>query len=261
MQTGFAYTKFADRLTSIAELSDADLELLTAMPSAIGHFAPHEQLLRRSDRPTRCCLLLQGYLCWKDDNDGQITSIYVPGDVPDLHTIVVPRLDARLTALGPAVVAFVPHAFFHEISSSSPSLQRALQLLGHAEASCLRNWIINLGSRDSLSRVAHLMCEIAVRLQAVGLAKDDRFASPFTQSDLALACAISPVHANRVIQDLRRRQVLRWQSRTITISDWQALSRIACFESDYLGLRTHAAPAPRRPPPSIAAPGEIATAG
>jgi CRP-like cAMP-binding protein len=237
MQKGFAFTKLADRLASIAELSDEDVELLSAMPFTIAHFASHDQLLRRADQPSRCCLLLQGYLCWKDDNDGQITSIYVPGDIPDLHTIVAPTLDAHLTALGPAVVAWVPHAFFREISSRSPSLDHALQLLGLADAACLRNWIINLGSRDSLTRVAHLICEITVRLRAVGLTKDDSFPSPFTQSDLGSACAISAVHVNRVIQELRRRQVLTWQSRTITISDWPALCRIGCFEADYLGLR------------------------
>jgi CRP-like cAMP-binding protein len=237
MQKGFAFTKLADRLTSIAELSDGDLELLSAMPFTIAHFGSHDQLLRRADQPSRCCLLLQGYLCWKDDYDGQITSIYVPGDIPDLHTIIAPKLDAHLTALGPAVVAWVPHTFLREISSRSPSLDYALQLLGLADAACLRNWIINLGSRDSLTRVAHLICEITVRLRAVGLAKDDGFPSPFTQSDLGSACAISAVHVNRIIQELRRRQVLTWQSRAITISDWPALCRIAGFEPDYLGLR------------------------
>jgi CRP-like cAMP-binding protein len=246
MQKGFAFAKLADRLTSIAELSDGDLELLSAMPFTIAHFESHDQLLRRSDQPSRCCLLLQGYLCWKDDNDGQITSIYVPGDIPDLHTIVAPRLDAHLTALGPAVVAWVPHTFFREISSRSPSLDYALQLLCLSDAARLRNWIINLGGRDSLTRVAHLICEITVRLRAVGLAKDDRFPSPFTQSDLGSACAISAVHVNRVIQELRRRQVLTWQSRTITISDWQGLCRIACFEPDYLGLRNPGAAAHHR---------------
>ncbi len=237
MQQGFAFTKLADRLTSIADLSDDDLELLTRMPSTIAHFASHDRILRMADRPSRCCLLLQGYLCWKDDNDGQITSIHVPGDIPDFYATIAPSLAAHLTALGPAVVAFVPHAFFHEISSLSPNLRRALQLLSLIDAACLRNWIINLGSRDSLTRVAHLICEIVVRLRAVGLANDGRLPSPFTQSDLASACAISAVHANRIIQELRRRQILTWQSRIITIRNWQALSRLAGFESDYLGLR------------------------
>jgi CRP-like cAMP-binding protein len=252
MQHGFAFTKLADRLTSLAEMSEDDLELLTRMPSTIGHFSSHDQVLRKRDQPSRCCLLLQGYLCWQDDLDGQITSIYVPGDIPDFHTNVDPRLTAHLTALGPSVVAFVPHAFFREISSLSPSLHRALQLLSVADVACLRNWIINLGSRDSLTRVAHLLCEIVVRLRAVGLAKDDRFPSPFTQSDLASACAISAVHANRIIQELRRKQVLSWQSRTIAINDWEALCRLACFEPGYLGLRNLAAAARHRSRGTIA---------
>lgn len=244
MQAGFAFTKLAERLGSIAELTDHDLELLAKMPSTIGNFGSHDQILRETDRPSRCCLLLQGYACWKDDNDGQITSIHVSGDIPDLHAIVAPELRAGyLTALGPTVVAFVPHAFFQELSSQSPNLHRALQLVSMANASCLRNWIVNLGSRDSLARVAHLICEITVRLRAVGLAKDDRFPSPFTQSDLASACAISAVHANRIVQELRRRQVLKWQSRTIAISDWKTLARIACFEPGYLGLRDFSASA------------------
>src|SRR6185437_466529 len=156
MQQGFAFTKLADRLTSIAELSEEDLELLTRMPSTITHFSSHDQVLRKSDQPSRCCLLLQGYLCWKDDGDGQISSIYVPGDVPDSYTTVSPRLTAHLTTLGQAVVAFVPHVFFREISLLSPNLHRALQLLSITDAARLRSWIINLGSRDSLTRVAHL---------------------------------------------------------------------------------------------------------
>src|SRR5262249_4590028 len=155
-----------------------------------------------------CCLLLQGYLCWQEQTSGQITSIHVPGDVPDLHTIVCPKLHANLTALGPVVVAFVPHAFFREISNRSPRLCRALQLLSLADTACLRNWVSNLGSRDSLARAAHLICEITFRLRAVGLAKEYRYPLPITQSDLAAACAISAVHANRVTQELRKRRTL-----------------------------------------------------
>ncbi|MBV9462339.1 MAG: Crp/Fnr family transcriptional regulator, partial [Bradyrhizobium sp.] len=137
------------------------------------------------------------------------------------------------------------------ISASSPNLNRALRLLQLADAACLRNWVINLGSRDSLTRVAHVMCEITARLQAVGLARDNQFSSPFTQSDLASACAISPVHANRVVQELRRKQILKWQSRTITINDWPALCRIACFDAEYLGLRDQAVAMRHRPTTSV----------
>lgn len=261
MQTGFAFTKLADRLTSIAELAADDLDLLARMPCTISHLASHENVLRRVQAPSHCCLLLRGYLCWRDGPVGQITSIHVPGDVPDLHTIASPTLEPALSALGPVVVAFVPHSFFREISSLSPNLGRALALLNATDLARLRNWSVNIGSRDSLARVAHLICEIAFRLRAVGLANDFRFPSPFVQSDLAAACAISAVHVNRIIQELRRRNVLHWQSKTITITDWQAFAYLADFEPNYLGLRDPSSASrhqPIRPAPAAEA-AELAT--
>lgn len=209
------------------------------MPATIGHFASHDTIARRGERPTSCCLLLQGYLCWMVESESgqQITSIHVPGDMPDLQNLPAPQLQYDLVALGPVVVAFVPHAFFRELNASSPRLSRALSLLALADVSCLRNWIFNLGTRDALARVAHLLCELTVRLRVVGLAKDFTFASPFTQSDLAAACAISAVHANRTIQELRRRSLVQWHSKTIAVADWAGLVQLARFRPDYLGLR------------------------
>jgi CRP-like cAMP-binding protein len=265
MQAGFAFSKFADRLASIVELSTDDLDLLARMPSSISHLGPRHHVLRKNDQPTHCCLLLQGYLCRQDVEcrDGQITSVYVPGDVPDLHTIYDGRVDYDLLSIGSAVVAAVPHRYFQEISTRSASMSGALLRLLLADAAGSRNWIVNLGSRDALTRVAHLLCEITTRLRAVGLARDLRLASPFTQSDLAAACGISAVHANRIIQELRRSNLLQWQSKTITITNWNGLVRVAGFDPDYLRLREQDKPdqpsapttaADRHPPADALAP-------
>lgn len=213
MQTGFALTKLADHLVSVAALNDNDVELLCKVPCKVAHYASHEVVLQKGDRLSCCCLLLQGYLCWRDaeNNRGQITSIHVAGDVPDLQTVISPIVVENLCTTRPAVVAFVPHSFFREISLSS-NLTHALSLLTINDASCSRNWIVNLGSRNSLTRVAHLICEITVRLLAVGQGRDYCFPSPFTQTDLAAACGITAVHANRIVQELRRLGMLRWHS-------------------------------------------------
>ena len=115
-----------------------------------------------------------------------------------------------------------------------------------ADLAIQRNWTVNLGSRDALCRVAHLVCEIRERLHGVGLARDFSFSSPFTQSDLAAACGISPVHANRTIQELRRRNLLQWHGKTMTITDWPGLVRLAGFDPAYLRTRPHDSAA--RPP-------------
>lgn len=257
MQAGFAFSRLADRMASLVEVSPGDLKLLADMPTTISHLESHQILVSARDRPTQCCLVLQGYLCWQDgrSHDGQITSIYVPGDIPDLFTLHGWPIDGILMALGPAVVAFVPHQFLRELSIASPAMSRALLLMLLSDHAIQRNWTINLGSRDALTRVAHLLCEIITRLQTVGLGKDFKLSSPFTQSDIAAACSISPVHANRIVQELRRSSLLQWQAKTITILDWCGLVRLADFDASYLAARgsetTVAAPraAVVRPPP------------
>lgn len=247
MQSGFAFSKLADRLASLLELSPADMDVLAGMPSTIAHHASHDVIVHADDRRPYCSLLLHGYLCWRsaDSSNSQIISIHVPGDVPDLQTYQKLSSCAHLGALGPVVVALIPHEFLHKAAEASPNMSRALQTLMLAETAVLRNWVINLGSRDALTRVAHLICEIAVRLRAVGLAKDLRFASPFTQADLGSACGISPVHANRIVQELRRKELVHWEARTITITDWKALAQLARFRHDYLWLRKPAAVLPQ----------------
>lgn len=239
MQAGFAFSKLADRLTKLADVTADDLDLLSNMPTNIAHFGPHQVVLRQRDETSQCRLLLQGYLCWQEAEmaTAQITSIYVPGDLPDLHTLYRPYVSSNLVALGSAVIALVPHHFLHELCVRSPRTARALLSILLIDQAIQRNWTVNLGSRDALTRVAHLLCEITTRLQNVGLARDFRFSSPFTQSDLAAACSISPVHANRTVQELRRCNLLQWQGKIISITDWAGLVRLACFDPSYLDLR------------------------
>jgi CRP-like cAMP-binding protein len=260
MQAGFAFSKLADRLTSLAKLTADDLDLLAGMPSSIAHVGAHQAILRHGDEATQCCLLLQGYLSWQtpESADGQITSICVAGDIPNLHTLHRPRIDGNLIALGPAIVALVPHRFFREMAARSPAMAHALLLMLLADHAIQRNWTVNLGSRDALTRVAHLLCEITSRLQAVGLARDFKLSSPFTQSDIAAACSMSPVHANRTIQELRRCNLLQWQGKTMTITDWPGLVRLAGFDPAYLSMRSGESEA--RPPRTRSVPADVALA-
>jgi len=167
----------------------------------------------------------------------QITSLLVPGDIADLQCLYVPKLDHNLSALGPAVVAFFPHAAFRAILDQSPQLSQAFWRETFVETAIAREWIANLGRREALARMAHVICELAVRLRAVDRTGSFSLFIPWTQMDVADVCGISGVHANRVVQELRRSRVLDWDPRQIRILDWDALTEIADFSDDYLQLR------------------------
>jgi CRP-like cAMP-binding protein len=93
------------------------------------------------------------------------------------------------------VVAFLPQAALKDMLDRSPRLGEAFWRETFIEAAIYREWVTNLGRRESIARVAHLICELAARLQTVDLARNLCFAIPLTLAD---ACGISGVHANRV---------------------------------------------------------------
>jgi CRP-like cAMP-binding protein len=116
----------------------------------------------------------------------------------------------------------------------SPGLTNALWRETLIHAAIYREWVENIGSREALSRVAHLICELAARLEVVGLLDDDTFRFPCTQQDLADACGLSTVHINRTLQELRRKGLIEWRSHTVSLLKRKDLEAVGDFSSDYL---------------------------
>jgi CRP-like cAMP-binding protein len=233
------HQKLVDRLRAIANLSENDLALLAGMPTMVKSFGDGGYILRDGDTSAHCCLLLEGFLArHKIAGDrSQILSFHVPGDIPDLQTLHLNVMDHDLTSVGRAVVAFIPHDWFNRTLDRAPSLAHVFWREILIDAAVYREWIANIGARDAIARIAHLICEIEARLAAVGLVSDNAFSVPFTQRDLADACGLSNVHVNRTLQELRTRGLIGWEGRTITILKRDDLETIADFQRSYLHLK------------------------
>jgi CRP-like cAMP-binding protein len=241
MEIGRPYWRLLYRLERFNSLSCEDRRRVAELPLTVVNFSARQPIYRHGDWPPRCTLVLSGFL-YSNKMIGtsrrQITSLHVPGDVAGLQSLHLPHLDHSLYALGPAVVAFFPHTALKYMLYRSSQLNQAFWRESFVEAAILREWIANLGRREALARVAHLVCELAARLQAADLARDLCFSIPWTQTDVADACGISAVHANRVVQELRRLGLVDWDSKQVKIREWEGLARIGDFSDDYLQLRT-----------------------
>jgi CRP-like cAMP-binding protein len=243
MEIGRPYSRLLYRLERFNALSSEDRRRIAELPLTVANFSANQEVARRGDTSLRSTLVLSGFLYGHKpvgNSRRQITSLVVPGDIADLSRLHLPSLDHSLSALGPAVVAFFPHTVLKYMLDRSPRLTQAFWREAFIEAAILREWVANLGRREALARVAHIVCELAVRLQAVDLAHNFCFSMPWTQIDLADACGISGVHANRVVQELRRLGLVDWDSKQVKILDWEALVKTGDFSDDYLQLRTAA---------------------
>jgi CRP-like cAMP-binding protein len=218
-----------------AEEQDA----LAAIFTPLRTFQAGATMLSQFDKPRESTLLLSGLVGRVVTLKGgaqQITALQVPGDFVDLHAFLLARLDHSILALTDCVVTTAPHVALRPLMDRYPRLGRALWYLTLVDASIHRHWLTVIGRRDAIGRAAHLLCELYVRLEDVGLAKDGAFTLGLTQAEIGDVLSLSAVHVNRVVQELRARGLVSWDRRSVLIRDWDGLCDLAEFEPTYLQL-------------------------
>lgn len=151
---------------------------------------------------------------------------------PETQVILLPPW-----ALGPCKAAFIDHEALVQLTLDHPHLNRLLWMTTTIDGAIQRAWITCLGRRSPRQHLAHLICEIYLRLEVVGLADDGVFSFPATQEELGDMLGLSTVHVNRTLQDLRSKGLVHWRGNIVTIDDFQRLAASAEFDPTYLHLR------------------------
>lgn len=198
-----------------------------------------EDIVSEGSRPGVSSLLVDGFAArYKVMANGsrQITALHVAGDFVDLHAFPLKRMDHGILALSSCTVCFSDHANLQSLTQTHPHLTRLLWLTTLIDAAIHREWIVAMGRRSKKAHLAHLVCELFLRLQVVGKTEDSRFHFPLSQAELADVLGLSVVHLNKTLQTLRRDGVLTWVNREITILDWEGLQQIGEFDATYLNL-------------------------
>ena len=219
--------------------ADEQLALL-GMPMQIETIRADQDIVREGDRPTRSCLILEGYAAtYKVTPTGkrQIVAFHISGDIPDLQSAQLEVLDTSLGTLTPARVAFVRHEVINEVCERHYRLARAFWRQTLIDAAIFREWVVNVGRREALNALAHVMCEFVLRMWVMGLAEGEECELPMTQAELGDALGISTVHVNRTLQELRAAGLIRLQGARLTVLDWERLKEVGEFDPTYLHLR------------------------
>jgi CRP-like cAMP-binding protein len=227
------------KLASISQLDDDDRIAVDRLPLQLTDLKADQDIVREGDRPSRSCFLLSGMACWfKVTGEGrrQILSFQISGDLPDLQSIHLAKLDSTLTTISPCRVAFVQHEALLEICAQRPNVANAFWRMTLIDAAIFREWVANVGGRQAYGRVSHLLCELVVRIGAVGLADKHVCELPVTQTELADATGLSTVHVNRTLQSLRKQKLIHWKDSRLEILDWPGLQEAGDFDSTYLHL-------------------------
>jgi len=232
-----AIAAFADRLYKRSPLNDEEMHALLSLNGHMFTVRANVDIVSSGEDRRHACLVVDGLAGrFEEVVDGrrQITALYMPGDMCDLHSLVAPKVGWALQALSPTTIMRVPHVQLMQVARSYPKVAEAFWRDCSVDASILSQWVVNVGRRDARSRLAHLICEMAIRLENAGLGTRYSFRLQASQSQLADALGMTSVHVNRTVRALREAELVIMNGRKVEVQDWNGLARLGDFDEGYL---------------------------
>jgi CRP-like cAMP-binding protein len=227
------------KLESVFTLTEDERQALETLPMQIAVIKDDQDIVREGDRPSRSCLILSGFACTYKVTAGgkrQIVAFTMAGDIPDLQSLHLKVLDISISTISTCRVGFIPHEALREICNRYPRIAAAFWRETLIDASIFREWVMNVGRREAYQRMAHVLCELLVRLRAVGLVEDHVCDLPITQGEFADALGVTTVHVNRVLQQMRADGLIETKGTQVRIPDWDRLKQVGEFDPTYLHL-------------------------
>jgi CRP-like cAMP-binding protein len=240
-----ALQMFVNRLSSRSVLTDEEVEALLGLNGHFAEVAPRIDFVRYGESVDHACLIVKGLAGrYGQHANGarQITCLHIPGDMADLPSVVSPKSGWGLSALTATTLLRIPHADLRRVAAKHAGIAEAFWRDCVADGSMFSEWVVTVGRRDAISRVAHVFCQMAIRYELLGQGNRRGFRLPMTQTDLADATGLTGVHVNRTLRVLRTGSVVEFHAGTVTVHDWDEMVKIADFDAGFMLLD---GPAPR----------------
>jgi CRP-like cAMP-binding protein len=230
---------FLTRLSSYVNLTVPEQDCLRRILGPVRQISTHAELLVQGAVSAGPTIVLSGLACQFTllrNGRRQITAFLLPGDICEFRFLTGGHVEQGVRSLSPALIAAIPVARLTEACEQYPNLVKAMLHAASVQEAVTREWLISLGQRSAVQRMAHLFCELYTRLNVVGLAKGGSFHLPMTQSELGESMGLSTVHVNRTLQELRRDGLIETRDKTVYLLDFPRLASRAMFDPAYLGM-------------------------
>jgi CRP-like cAMP-binding protein len=232
---------FVRKLDSFRSGSDhSEAAILALADRRTRTLKARDDLIREGDEPRTIYLVIDGWACrykMLDDGRRQILAFFIPGDLCDLHVYILDQMDHSIGAVTSLKYALITPAELEKLCDDHPRIVRSLWWESLVSASIQREWLVSAGQRSAYEALAHLCCELYVRLKLVGLAGEGECSFPLTQSDIADALGLTQPHVSRTVAELNRSGLATLRRRHLSVSDLGGLMEAARFNPNYLHYR------------------------
>ena len=226
-----------EQFTRFEQAERQRLDELLSYPTKT--FERGEVIIREGDKVRNIHLVLTGLAARAKtlaSGNVQMMAFLIPGDLCDVEVFVLEGLDHDITAITDTTCVLIPADEMERLLTQSGRLTKAMWWSTMVDSAILREWIVDHGSRDARERLAHLICEMLIRYRVVGGTTDDAVPFPLTQEELAQATGMTPVHTNRMLQQLRTEGLIELRNKVLTVLEPKRLMEVAQYEPNYLHL-------------------------
>jgi CRP-like cAMP-binding protein len=230
---------FLLRLRLMGGLGESDLAALEVLCGDRRQLRARATAVQQGRPSDRVFVVLDGWACsyrLLADGRRQITQLMVPGDVCNLEALHLTQTGSAVGTLTPCTLTAVSPQALRELAADRRPIADALAWLAAVDMAGLVERNASLGRRSAREHVAHLLCEMLIRLTLIGRAKGNGYVMPLTQEEIADVLGLTSVHVNRVVQGLRRDGMIEYGGKELVITQWSALRAAAGFRADYLHL-------------------------
>lgn len=162
------------------------------------------------------------------------TALHIHGEIVGLDGLASERLDDDVVALTSATVLRVPVGALRAATSQDGVAMMGIATLLAAECGFLREALLAVGHQSSHERIATFLLQTYDRLVFTGAVAPgvQSFELPLTQTQLAAATGMTPVHINRILRKLREGGIVDVQQGVVHLGDLDALREMACAQPD-----------------------------
>lgn len=234
---------FVRKIEHHSQLTAAEQDAILSLPCSIRNFPPNRHMVREGSAVDGCYVLMSGY-AFRSKIAGtgarQIMAVHVKGDAVDLQNAVLPWADHDVHALNQVEAAYIQIDAIHAMMAQHPGAARAIWRDTLIDGAVEREWVVNVGRRDAVARVAHLFCELVTRQEAAGLGRSGAYDMPLTQEAIGDCTGLTSVHVNRMLQRMRSEGLITLRGRELRVEDWDRLTRVADFQPEYLFVEANA---------------------
>jgi CRP-like cAMP-binding protein len=236
---GSLLSSLVRKLERYHSLDAGERQAIERLPVTVKNIRRGQDIVREGDKCDFVCMIMEGFAfrySMVESGKRQIMAFCVPGDIPDLQSMSLDKMDHSLGTLRPCTVAEIPHRAIRDLFEDQPRLAEVLWRETLIDAAAFRKWLMSVGRRSAVACIAHIICEFVTRMEAIGRSDGVTCEFPMTQTDLADAAALSLVHVNRSLRELRESRLVTVSINSLAIHQWERLTQLAEFDPSYLQL-------------------------